>query len=136
MVLWMWVPLEVSKDLDQDQPSTSQSNVIWTEGTPNGPDAPRPILITLGKEDSDLLNKIVPPVDGEIELLHKSGVTVDENGMVYELKIRSMNDGKMQKLLVGRGGAFCILCSITKEDAVSWTKFRMGLKWTMWISIH
>ena len=32
MILWMWVPLEVSKDLDQDQPSTSQSNVIWTDG--------------------------------------------------------------------------------------------------------
>lgn len=84
IILWMCVPLEVSKDLDQDQPSTStsQSNVIWTEGTPNSPDAARPILITLGKEDSDLLNKIVPPVDGEIELVHKSGVTVDENGKV------------------------------------------------------
>ena len=121
MILWMWVSLEVSKDLDQDQPSTSQSNVIWTEGTPNSPDAARPILITLGKEDSDLLNKIVPPVDGEIELLHRYGVTADDNGKVYELKIQflcSMNDGKMQKLLVGRGGAICILCSFTKEDAV------------------
>ena len=119
MILWMWVPLEVSKDLDQDQPSTCQSNVIWTECTPNSPDAARPVLITLGKEDSDLLNKIVPPVDGEIELLHRSGVTVDDNGKVYELKIqflRSMNDGKMQKLLVGRGGAFCILCSFTKFE--------------------
>ena len=67
MILWMWVPLEVSKYLDQDQPSTSmsQSNVIWTEGTPNSPDAARPIMITLGKEDSDLLYKIVPLVDGE-----------------------------------------------------------------------
>ena len=104
-ILWIWVPLEVSKNLDQGT-SMSHSNVIWTEGTPNSPDAARPILITLGKEDSDLLNKIVPPVDGEIELLHKSGVTVDEYGMVYELKIQflcSMNDGKMQKLLVGRG---------------------------------
>ena len=103
MILWMWVPLEVSKDLDQDQLSTSQSNVIWTECIPNSPDAARPILITLGKEDSDLLNKIVPPLDGEIELLHTSGVTVDDNGKVYELKIQflcSMNDGKMQKQLL------------------------------------
>ena len=131
MILWMWVPLEVSKDLDQDQPSTSQSNVIWTEGTPHSPDAARPILITLGKEDSDLLNKIVPPVDGEIELLHRSGVTVDDYGKVYELKIqflRSMNDGKMQKLLVGRGGAFCILCSFTKEDAVSVDQIQDGFE--------
>ena len=92
----------------------SHSNVIWTEGTPNSPDAARPILITLGKE-----------------LLHKSGVTVDENGMVYELKIQflcSMNDGKMQKLLVGRGRAFCILCSFTKEDAVSVDQIQDGFE--------
>ena len=29
-----------------------------------------------------------------------------------------MNDGKMQKLLLGRGGAFCILCSFSYDDAV------------------
>ena len=36
MILWMWVPFEVSPDLDLDQPSTStsESNVIWTEGAP------------------------------------------------------------------------------------------------------
>ena len=40
----------------------------------------------------------------------------------YELKIqfvRSMNYGKMQKLLLGRGGAFCILCSFSDQDSVS-----------------
>ena len=86
----MWVPLEVSTDLDLDQPSTStsQSNVIWTKGAPNSPDAARLIMITLGKEDNDLLIKIVLPVDGEIELLHKSGVTIENNGRVYKLKIQ------------------------------------------------
>ena len=75
-------------------------------------------MITLGKVDNDLLNKIVPPVDGEIELLHKSGVTVDEYGKVYQLKIQflcSMNDGKMQKLLFGEAEHF-VSCV---EDAVS-----------------
>eukprot|EP00731_Ephydatia_muelleri_P014210 Em0007g1520a len=63
MILCTWVPLEVSTVLDLDRPSTStsQSNVIWTEGAPNSPDAAQPILITLGNEDSDLLIKIVPP---------------------------------------------------------------------------
>ena len=78
-----------------------------------------------------MLIKIVPPVDGEIELLHKSGVTIEDNGRVYKLKIQflcSMNDGKMQKLLVGRGGAFCILCSFTKEDAVSVDQIKDGFE--------
>ena len=111
--------------------STSHSNVIWTEGALNSPDAAQPILITLGNEDSDLLIKIVPPVNGEIELLHKSGVTFEDNRRGYKLKIqflRSMNDGKMQKLLVERGGAFCILCSFTKEDAVSVDQIKDGLE--------
>ena len=38
-----------------------------------------------------------------------------------------MNDGKMQKLLVGRGGAFCILCSFTK-DAVSVDQIQDGFE--------
>ena len=28
-----------------------------------------------------------------------------------------MNDGKMQKLLLGRGGAFCVLCFYSEDDA-------------------
>ena len=31
---------------------------------------------------------------------------------------RTMDDGKMQKLLLGRGGAFCILCVYSDEEAV------------------
>ena len=37
------------------------------------PDAARPILLVLGKEDKDLLHKIVPPVDAKMEL-QSSGV--------------------------------------------------------------
>ena len=137
MILWMWVPLEVSKDLDEDQPSTSmsQSNVIWTEGTPN---CCSTILITLGKEDTDLLNKIVPPVDVEIELLYKSGVTVDENGIVYELKIQflcSMNNGKMQSFWLVEAEHSVSYVHLQKKMLYLWTKFRMDLKWRMWILI-
>ena len=57
-------------------------------------------------------------VDAEID---KNGVVIEDKEERYELKIRflrSMNDGKMQKLLVGRGGAFCILCSFSHDDVV------------------
>ena len=35
-----------------------------------------------------------------------------------DLKL-SLIDGKMRSLLSGRGGAFCVLCSCTREDARS-----------------
>ena len=32
----------------------------------------------MGKEDKELLSKIVPPVDKDIDELHKSGVIIEE----------------------------------------------------------
>ena len=50
MILWMWVPIDVSKD-HQEQPCTSSSvsSVVWRKGSPNSPNAVRPIIITMGK---------------------------------------------------------------------------------------
>ena len=39
-----------------------------------------------------------------------------------------MNDGKMQKLLVGIGGAFCLFVFIYKEDAVSVDQIQDGFE--------
>ena len=69
MIMWMWVALEVYKDdqilnADPSLPSTSSSTsrrvVVWKESCPSSPDAAQPILLVLGKEDKDLLKKIVP----------------------------------------------------------------------------
>ena len=73
------------------------------------------------KRRKDLLNKLVPPVDTVISSLQSNGVTIAIAGQEYSLKvkfIRSMNDGKMQKLLLGRGGAFCVLCPCSEVDAI------------------
>ena len=76
MIVWMWVALEVYKDVpvvnaDPSLPSTSTSangrDKIWNEPSPSSPDAARPILLVLGKEDKDLLHKIVPPVDAAVQ---------------------------------------------------------------------
>ena len=87
MILWMRVPIDVSKDhQEQTCTSSSESSVVWREGATNSPDAARPILITMGKEDKDLLGVIVPPVDAEIEELHKNGVVIEDKEEQYELK--------------------------------------------------
>ena len=85
----------------------------------------------MGKEDKELLEKIVPPVDEEITKLHSSGVIVEVSGKVFNFEvefIRSMNDGKMQKLLLGRGGAFCLLCPHTQEEAISLQQIKDGFE--------
>ena len=69
MIIWMWVPLSVSQ-------SQGECNEVWVEGAPGSPDAARPITITMGKENSELLAKIVPPFDVEIGELQQNGVTV------------------------------------------------------------
>ena len=65
MIMWMWVALEVYKDVpvvnaDPSLPSTSTSangrDIIWKEPSPSSPDAARPILLVLGKEDETLKN--------------------------------------------------------------------------------
>ena len=49
---------------------------------------------------------------------------------MYSLKVefhRSMNDGKMQKLLLGRGEEFCVLCPFSADEAVSRTRLKVAL---------
>ena len=85
----------------------------------------------MGKEDKELLEKIVPPVDEEITKLHSSGVILEVSGEVFNFEvefIRSMNNGKMQKLLLGRGGAFCLLCPLTQEEAISLQQIKDGFE--------
>ena len=123
MIIWMWVPLELVIDSSDvatgNQPTCSSgrnSVCVWKEGAPSSREAGRPILLAVEKEDKDLLNKLVPPVDAVISSLQSNGVTIVIAG---QLKfIRSMNDGKIQKLLLGRGGAFCVLCPYSDEDAI------------------
>ena len=55
-----------------------------------------------------------------ISSLQSNGVTIAIVGHECSMKvkfIRSMNDGKMQKLLLGTG-AFCVLCLYPDEDAI------------------
>ena len=42
-------------------------------------------------------------------------------GKIYKVNVKpkmSLNDGKMKSLLSGLGGAFCILCTCTRDDAI------------------
>ena len=97
MIIWMCVSLELVIDSSDvatgNQPSTStcssgrNSVCLWKEGAPSSPEARRPILLAVGKEDKDLLNKLVPPVDA-ISSLQSNGVTIAIAGQEYSLKVK------------------------------------------------
>ena len=109
MIIWMWVPFSVSRSSTGVSGAQGECNEVWVEGAPCSLDATRPIMITMGKESNELLVKIVPPVDVEIDELQQNGVTIEDNGKMYSLKVEfhcSMNDGKMQKPLLRTGGGF------------------------------
>eukprot|EP00731_Ephydatia_muelleri_P007037 Em0003g1285a len=127
MIIWMWVSLQLAKDssdvamideLTCSTSSTGSSEIVWKEGAPSSPpEAARPILLAVGKEDKDLLNKLIPPVDAEICSLQSKGVKVVVSDQEYSLGIEFFGSSKMQKLLLGRGGAFCVLCSYSEDYA-------------------
>ena len=78
---WLWKDDQIL-NADPSLPSTSARNsgriVVWKESCPRSPDAGRPILLVLSKEDKDLLHKIAPPpppVDAEMKELETSGIT-------------------------------------------------------------
>ena len=89
MIIWMWVPLQLAKDssyvamideLTCSTSSTGSSEIVWKEDAPA-----RPILLAVGKEDKDLLNKLIPPVDAEICRTQSKGVKVVVSDQEYSL---------------------------------------------------
>ena len=49
MIIWMWVPLSVSRSFTGVGGVQGECNDVWVEGVPCSPNVDRPILITMGK---------------------------------------------------------------------------------------
>ena len=51
MIIWMWVPLSLSKDVlpmaSPSQPSFNQCEFVWQESSSSSPEAARPILTAI-----------------------------------------------------------------------------------------
>ena len=53
--------------------------------------------------------------------MQSSSLIINHNERLFKVHIvfkMSMIDGKMRQILSGQGGAFCMLCSCAREDAV------------------
>ena len=90
------------------------------ENASNSPEAAVPLFLIKGKEDRELLESVIPLIEEEKTALSTSGIEVSISGRTYHFLFEfslTMVDGKMIKLLTGRGGAYCILCPASREES-------------------
>ena len=75
----------------------------------------------LGKESEESLKDIYKNIAKKGLDLHSSPVYVTHNGKMYKIYVilkMSLVDGKMRNILSGLGGAFCMLCTCTCDEAI------------------
>ena len=118
MLSYMFVVLEIyenKENLDSEHKMTP----IFTEPLPNSADASRPIALIMGKENSETLGEFIPIIQNEISDIQEDGlcIIVNDRAVNLDIEIKStMTDGKIKKLLTGRGGAYCIVSNCTREN--------------------
>ena len=81
----------------------------------------RPILLVDGKEEDDMLNEIFSHFEEEHPEAEKQPVVIkldDGTELTVKLELKcSAMDGKLIRMAQGRIGAFCVMCSRTREQA-------------------
>ena len=103
--------------------TTTESNIVlWKEPSPASPYSCRPVSLMLGKETAAELKPYYKELltDKRAALLLVP-LPVLYKGKLYNVHIKpkmSLIDGKMRALLNGCGGAFCQLCTCTRDDAI------------------
>ena len=79
-----------------------------------------PLFLIKGKEDRQFLESVIPPIEAEKSDLSTRGLEIGVCGKTFHFLFEfnlTMVDGKMIKLLTGRGGAYCILCPASREES-------------------
>ena len=93
----------------------TSDNIIWENPSHASPLSCRPVMLLMGKETRDNC-KIVSKIQEERQ---GSSFYIDYKGNRLKVNVEakmSMVDGKLHSLLTGLGGAFCCLCTFTKEE--------------------
>ena len=82
-----------------------------------GAESERPIMIVPGKESAEKVRQIWSDIEKEYNEVQETTMTYE--GIMIKIKFffHVQGDGKESKQLSGLGGAFCILCFVTEEDA-------------------
>ena len=110
IIMYMFCQLSLTKENGEE---------VWREHSPNSPRAMRPLFLLLGKECRENV-ECVSQIVNDRSQLKSEPMEIHVHGRYYKVQVScsmSMIDGKMRSLLSGLGGAYCSLCTMTKEEA-------------------
>ena len=110
IVLYMFTPLKITSN-----------NFTWFERSACSPHSARPLMLFLGKETRENM-EIVMQIHKAREVLGSFHIDVEDDSCSksYNVSVNgtfSMIDGKMRKLCSGLGGAWCMMCTCTRDEA-------------------
>lgn len=108
IIVTMFCPLSLEME---------NGRVFWVQDSPNNPPTHRPLQLQMGKESADSL-RTLEQFNDEIKELKNEGVTIrkDDKELHLKVEIKShMMDMKAAHLFLGLGGAYCDLCSYSRD---------------------
>ena len=118
MIMAMFCPLSIS---NQDG-----TNIFWQQRAPNSEFSQRPLLIEMGKESEENLRSLAM-FNSDIKNLKCSGVEVD--GKLFHINVAATClDRKASNLYLGIGGAYCDLCTCSKQQGCNENFIQEGFK--------
>ena len=109
---------------------TWDGTIIYEVPNPNSSDNERPIIICPGREDKELVKKALKHLQEGAQILAFSFGMMTGNRLVnwkVEAKMTQI-DGKVRTTATGLGGAYCIMCTVSKEDAHNPRVIRQGFQ--------
>ena len=113
IVMYMFTALSIK--------TKETNNTLWEELSPASPNSCRVLSLLLGKESEACLKNLYKTLINKRVELQSSPISILYKGRVLKFYIifkMSMIDHKLRQMLSGQGGAFCILCTCSREDAV------------------
>ena len=106
MILTVFSPLNIK----------AGRTLVWEEDSPNAASTQRPLMLQLGKESRDTL-EAQGLLNADIDTMTKDGFSVGgEKVMVND--VHTMFDRKAANIYLGCTGAYCDLCTKSKEDCL------------------
>ena len=89
----------------------------------------RPLLLVNGKEEPDLVQEIIDHFEEEVAAVKESPIIIKYNDQNIEVWLDlsfCQLDGKLTKMLQGRLGSYCLLCSVTRKEAHEVKRIKHG----------
>ena len=105
-----------------------------------GAESERPIMIVPGKESAERVRKIWSDIEKEFNEVQVTTMLYEGVRIKVKFLFHIQGDGKEKQQLSGLGGAFCILCFVTEEDANDLDRIKEGFSiersleqiWELW----